>query len=111
MFFAANNVSMSHQWPSSEMKASTSSVNAAGSQFVRDASGITQSRMERPQFKPDMHTSASQGPGKFTLHTSFYPHLFSRDIQSEKISSARKNNSILVLDGVIWLICYGLFYT
>lgn len=53
-----------HQWPSSEMKASGSSVNATGSHFVRDASGITQSR---PQFKPDMHIGASQGPCKFTF--------------------------------------------
>uniref|UniRef100_A0A1J3J1I0 PHD finger protein n=1 Tax=Noccaea caerulescens TaxID=107243 RepID=A0A1J3J1I0_NOCCA len=53
----ANNVSMAHQWPNSELKSSTSSVNATGSHFVRDA---TQSR---PQFKADMHPVASQGPG------------------------------------------------
>ncbi|XP_023645124.1 PHD finger protein At3g20280 isoform X3 [Capsella rubella] len=59
----ANHVSTAHQWPNSEMKATTSSVNAAtGSHFVRDASGITQSRMERPQFKSDMHTGVSQAP-------------------------------------------------
>ncbi|EFH67843.1 PHD finger family protein [Arabidopsis lyrata subsp. lyrata] len=54
----ASNVSMAHQWPNSDMKASTSSVNASG----REASGITQARMERPQFKSDMHTGTSQGP-------------------------------------------------
>ncbi|KAG7600106.1 Zinc finger PHD-finger [Arabidopsis suecica] len=59
---AANNVSMAHQWPNSDMKASASSVNASGSHFVREASGITQARMERPQFKSDMHTGTSQGP-------------------------------------------------
>ncbi|ESQ30415.1 hypothetical protein EUTSA_v10011311mg [Eutrema salsugineum] len=59
----ANNVSMAHhQWPNSEMKSSISAVNATGSHFVRDASGITQTRIERPQFKSDMHTGASQGP-------------------------------------------------
>ncbi|XP_024006031.1 PHD finger protein At3g20280 [Eutrema salsugineum] len=60
---SANNVSMAHhQWPNSEMKSSISAVNATGSHFVRDASGITQTRIERPQFKSDMHTGASQGP-------------------------------------------------
>ncbi|CAN8321431.1 unnamed protein product [Cochlearia groenlandica] len=59
----ASSVSMSHQWHNSEVKASTSSVNASGSHFCRDASGIiTPSRVERPQFKSDMHTGASQGP-------------------------------------------------
>ncbi|KAL9859643.1 putative chromatin regulator PHD family [Arabidopsis thaliana] len=59
---AVNNVSMAHQWPNSEMKASASSVNASGSHYVREASGITQARMERPQFKSDLHTGTSQGP-------------------------------------------------
>lgn len=75
IFAATNNVSMAHQWPNnSEMKASSSSVYATSSHFVRDASGITQSRIERPQFKSDMHTGASQGPGISTLLASFYPH-------------------------------------
>ncbi|KAL1208941.1 PHD finger protein [Cardamine amara subsp. amara] len=53
---ANSNVSVAHQWPNSEMKASTSSVNATGSHLIRDASGTTQSRIERP------YTVASQGP-------------------------------------------------
>lgn len=65
-FSAANNVSMAHQWPNSELKSSTSSVNATGSHFVRDA---TQSR---PQFKADMHPAASQGPGKITYMFSCF---------------------------------------
>ncbi|CAA7048405.1 unnamed protein product [Microthlaspi erraticum] len=55
-----HSTSVAHQWPNSELKPSTSSVNATGSHFVRDA---TQSRLERPQFKADMHPVASQGPG------------------------------------------------
>jgi hypothetical protein len=74
IFAAVNNVSMAHQWPNSEMKASASSVNASGSHYVREASGITQARMERPQFKSDLHTGTSQGPGISTLLTSFCPH-------------------------------------
>ncbi|XP_010479526.1 PREDICTED: PHD finger protein At3g20280-like isoform X3 [Camelina sativa] len=59
----ANHVSTSHQWPNSEVKATTSSVNPApGSHFVRDASKITQPRIERPLFKSDMHTGPSQAP-------------------------------------------------
>ncbi|KAL0815305.1 hypothetical protein Bca101_071749 [Brassica carinata] len=52
----ANSVSMGHQWVNSEMKVSGSALNAGGTHFVKDASGI------RPQFKPDVHASASQGP-------------------------------------------------
>ncbi|CDY07312.1 BnaC05g26740D [Brassica napus] len=52
----ANCVSMGHQWVNSEMKVSGSALNAGGTHFVKDASGI------RPQFKPDVHASASQGP-------------------------------------------------
>ncbi|KAF8116726.1 hypothetical protein N665_0015s0097 [Sinapis alba] len=52
----ASNVSMGHQWVNSDMKVSASGVNASGTHFVKDATGL---RMERPQFKPDVHT---QGP-------------------------------------------------
>lgn len=104
IFVAASNVSMAHQWPNSDMKASTSSVNASGSHFVREASGITQARMERPQFKSDMHTGTSQGPGVSTLLTSFCTHfIYSIDIQT-----GRRNSSNFVLAGeFFWLICYG----
>lgn len=72
-FLAANNISVAHQLPNSVMKASTSSVNAAGNHFITNASGITQSRIERPQ------TGASKGPAGNSI-------LFSRDIQSDQIS-------------------------
>lgn len=53
----ASSVSMGHQWVNNEMKVSGSAVNASGTHFVKDASGI------RPQFKPDVHASASShGP-------------------------------------------------
>ncbi|KAJ0250337.1 Uncharacterized protein HA466_0136870 [Hirschfeldia incana] len=49
----ASNVSTGHQWVNnSETKVSASAVNASGTHFVKDASGI------RPQFKPDVHTQA-----------------------------------------------------
>lgn len=70
LFFAASSVSMGHQWVNNEMKVSGSAVNASGTHFVKDASGI------RPQFKPDVHASASShGPGKLTLRTFFCPHI------------------------------------
>ncbi|KAG2328436.1 hypothetical protein Bca4012_037486 [Brassica carinata] len=52
----ASNVSTGHQWVNSDMKGSASAVNASGTHFVKDASGL---RMERPQFKPDAY---AQGP-------------------------------------------------
>ncbi|KAL1220507.1 PHD finger protein [Cardamine amara subsp. amara] len=53
---SAKNVYVAHQLPKSKKKASTSSVNATGSHLIKDASGKTQSRIERP------HIAASQGP-------------------------------------------------
>ncbi|XP_020868253.1 PHD finger protein At3g20280 isoform X2 [Arabidopsis lyrata subsp. lyrata] len=88
---AASNVSMAHQWPNSDMKASTSSVNASG----REASGITQARMERPQFKSDMHTGTSQGPvpaGNYfgnTTSWSAQPHSSSSTISFGTASDSK----------------------
>lgn len=91
-FFAENNVSVTHQWPNSEMKASTSSVNASGgSHFIRDSSGITQSRVERP------HSVASQGPAGNSI-------LFYRDILCDKISMISSN----LVDLVYIVIYYTL---
>lgn len=105
--FAASNVSTGHQWVNSDMKGSASAVNASGTHFVKDASGL---RMERPQFKPDAHT---QGPGKLILRTLFClsPFCFPRYIKSGKISSTQRNYLkfwfCMVDFLVILLMCYG----
>lgn len=94
--FAANSVSMGHQWVNSEMKVSGSALNAGGTHFVKDASGI------RPQFKPDVHASASQGPGKLTFLTYILsvPILFSKLLSAGRIYSSF---------GIGWCIFFGSF--
>lgn len=77
---AAKNVSVAHQWPSSE-------VNTTGSHF----------RMERPQMVLNV---ASQG----TRKSSF---VFHRCSCSYKILLAFDLENSIIVVRVFWLVCYG----